>query len=373
MAFFSSPFLTKARAYWLCQFVGWLGFWLTQFYSFKALGFYSPEVPGLLTVTAVVGIGLTHLYRTVVVRAGWLAGSWRQQLVVAGVGLVVLSAALHLTGSGWNARHTGEWALGDSGRLWLGISNWGRYLSVWLLAYHFFAAGERLTQVQVGQLRTEAALRQAELDTLRAQVNPHFLFNALNSIRALTLTDPHAARTAVTQLADLLRYSLRYGQQPVIALREELAAVQDYLALEQTRFGTRLLTQLHVPPAVLGWPVPPAVVLTLVENAVKHGISASAEGGELYLRAEALTPTSLLIEVRQPGHLRLPDGHLPAGLTPRGDGGIGLTNTRQRLAALYGTAASCTLTESPPGTVVAALRLPEAPLLVVGGTDFSLE
>jgi two-component system, LytTR family, sensor kinase len=359
-----SGFLTKTRAYWLCQLVGWLGFWLTQFYSFKALGFYSPTVPGLLTVTAVIGVGLTHLYRTVVVRAGWLAGTWRQQLAVAGSGLVVLSTVLHLTGSGWAALESGDWMLGDPNRIWLGISNWGRYLSVWLLAYHFFAAGERLTQVQVGQLRTEAALRQAELDTLRAQVNPHFLFNALNSIRALTLTDPHAARTAVTQLSDLLRYSLRYGQQPVIALREELAAVHDYLALEQTRFGARLLTRIDVPPTVLGWLVPPAVVLTLVENAVKHGISASSAGGELCLSAESLSPVSLLIEVRQPGSLRLSDGPSVA-LAPRPDGsGLGLHNTRQRLAALYGSTASCSLTESPSGTVVAALRLPAAPTLI---------
>ncbi len=358
-------FLTKRHGYWICQAVGWAGFWVTQYFSFKALGFYSPAVPGLLTVSAVVGVGLTHLYRLVVVRAGWLSGPLPQQLAVAGVGLVVLSAALHLTGSAWFALGSGQWLLDDPGRLWLGVSNWGRYLSVWLLAYHFFAAGERLTQITVGQLRTEAALRQAELDMLRAQINPHFLFNALNSIRALTLTDPHAARTAVTQLADLLRYSLRYGQAPVIALREELAAVQDYLALEQTRFGARLLTRLDVPPAVLGWLVPPAVVLTLVENAVKHGIAARPAGGELCLRAAPLSATSLLIEVRQPGHLPLPEAADTAdALALRPDGGLGLRNTRQRLAALYGPVATCTLTESPPGTVVAALHLPAAPLEV---------
>ena len=358
----STPvWLTKCRAYWLCQAVGWGGFWLTQFYSAKALGRYSAEVPVFMGVLAVAGLALTHLYRALLLRSGVLAGPIGRQAAVGVVGLLTVNGLLYGVIAVWGGVVSGDWASAlDPGRLWLGLTNGLRYLAVWFLAYHFFVAGRQLARVQVGQLRTEAALRQAELDTLRAQVNPHFLFNTLNSIRALTLSDPHAARTAVTQLADLLRYALRYTQQPLVALREELAAVQDYLALEQTRFGPeRLRARLDVPPAVLGWPVPPATVLTLIENAVKHGISAHPLGGELLVRATQPTPTALLIEISQPDRLVGPGAAAaPHALAPPSGSGLGLVNTRQRLAALYGPAASCTLTESPPGTVVAALRVP---------------
>ncbi len=356
-------------AYWFCQAAGWAGFWLTQFYSFQALGVDRPGVGWMLLLLAAVGFGLTHLYRSVLVRTGVLAWPAQQQVGVAVGAMLLISLAIHLTGSLWAGLTTGQWAFGDPARLWLSITNGIRYLAVWFLAYHFFAAGQRLTAVEVRHLRTEAALRQAELDTLRAQVNPHFLFNALNSIRALTLSDPHGARTAVTQLADLLRYSLRYGQQPVVALREELAAVQDYLALEQTRFGPdRLRVDLDVPPAALGWPVPPAALLTLVENAVKHGIATFPAGGELRVCATPVPPDRLLLEVRQPGHLPaqpvpadgLTTASLPA-LPTSATGGLGLLNTRQRLAVLYGPAAWLTLAETPAGVVVAGLHLPATP------------
>jgi len=304
-----------------------------------------------------LGLLLTHGYRALLLRYRVPGAPLAAQAAVAVAGLLGLCVVMQLVSpvlfALFEGKWTGHWPTQPWDKFAFGVVGIGRYVIVWVLAYHFFAVGEWLAQAQVRGLQAEAARRQAELDLLRSQINPHFLFNALNSVRALTLSDPHRARTAVTQLADLLRYTLNYEQRQLIPLGEELAAVRDYLALEQTRFGPeRLRLELTVPEQLLAWPVPPAVLLTLVENAVKHGISATPGGG--LLRLVGTHDAHLHLEVSQPGHLAV------APLLParRSTGGLGLANTRQRLRALYGEAAQLSLREQPAGTVVARLDVP---------------
>jgi len=364
-------YLHSKRWYWIFQLLGWGGFWVTQLQASFMLDRYEPGTLLWLTQTCLLGLLLTHCYRALLLRyqvlrmpLPWQAGVAMLGLLGLSVSLTLLSPLLYglLLGK-WEWPYSGEWTT-----FAFGVVGVGRYLIVWVLAYHFFVVGEWLAQVQVRELRAAAARRQAELDLLRSQINPHFLFNALNSVRALTLSDPHRARTAVTQLADLLRYTLNYEQHQLISLREELTAVHDYLALEQTRFGPeRLRLDVAVPPELLSWPVPPAALLTLVENAVKHGISATPSGGVLRLVAQPLpcepatagvATAYLSLEVSQPGHLPLVPFARPTGH----HGGLGLLNTRLRLRSLYGDAASLTLQENPIGTVVARLGVPAAPL-----------
>lgn len=187
----------------------------------------------------------------------------------------------------------------------LSRSTWSHYTFVWLLGYFLIVAAERRIEAELQRTRAEADRSRTELELLHSQINPHFLFNTLNSIRTLALIDSQRTRTALTQLADLLRYYLRQpgSGSVVIPLGEELAAVRDYLALEQTRFGPeRLRVSLDVPEVLLAWPVPPAALLTLVENAIKHGISVTPDGGHLRLHA-CQQDAHLIITVSQPGYL----------------------------------------------------------------------
>ena len=376
------------RWYWFFQLLGWFGFWATQVQASLMLGRYEPATVRWFTLLAGLGLVLTHGYRALLLRTGVLRLPLGWQAAAAAAGLLGLAVAMQLLGPVLYAVLEGKWAGHWPAQEWakfaFGVVGGVRYLVVWVLAYHFFVVGEWLAQAQVRELRAEAARRLAELDLLRAQINPHFLFNALNSVRALTLSDPHRARTAVTQLADLLRYTLNYEQRQLIPLGEELAAVQDYLALEQTRFGPeRLRLDVAVPAGLLGWPVPPAALLTLVENAVKHGIGATPGGGLLRLVAQEIggpdptnaardaapaanrQPACLHLEVSQPGRLPAAEPATAAALRPpdRASGGLGLANTRQRLRALYGEAAHLSLREEPAGTVVAHLAVPAAPAL----------
>jgi len=176
--------------------------------------------------------------------------------------------------------------------------------------------------------RSELLAREAQLRALKAQVNPHFLFNSLNSISALTAGDPMRAREMCIQLADFLRTSLRLGERAAIPFREEMELTRMYLNVEQVRFGRRLQLSLDVEPACGDCEVPALVIQPLVENAVKHGIALLNEGGEILMLGRI---------VREGLRFTIENPYDP--LAPASRSGIGLANVRQRLEARYGNAA----------------------------------
>jgi sensor histidine kinase YesM len=204
---------------------------------------------------------------------------------------------------------------------------------MWLITYHAVHYILQLNEARIARLQAEAKLREAELVNLRGQMNPHFLFNAMNSIHALTLTNNEAAGEAVLKLSDLLRYSLNYGQKNLVPLHEELEMVEKYLSLEKIRFGKRLRFNLTIDNDLLREKVPPILFQTLVENAVKHGISQHTGGGdiEIWIRREQ---DFLCLEIQNTGQIA---DELQA------NSGIGIANTRQRLEMIYGNRAQFSL------------------------------
>lgn len=172
--------------------------------------------------------------------------------------------------------------------------------------------------------------QEAELRALRSQINPHFLFNSLNSISALTASDPSQARVMTLRLAEFFRKSLTVGARRLIPLREELDLVRSYVALEQVRFGPRLQFDCTAEEPALDCPVPPLILQPLIENAVGHGIAHSLEGGAVTVRVERRgeVVTVTMENPVDPDH-RPVQGH-----------GIGLQNVRSRVTTLYGPDAS---------------------------------
>jgi two-component system sensor histidine kinase AlgZ len=177
--------------------------------------------------------------------------------------------------------------------------------------------------------RAEILARDAQLKALKAQVNPHFLFNSLNSISALTAVDPALARDMCIRLADFLRTSLRLGERVTIPLAEELALTRMYLDVEQVRFGSRLRVVQNVEQACTHCDVPALIIQPLVENAVKHGIAMMAEGGEITMSGTR-TQDGLQFTIRNP---------FDADAPSTGRNGLGLRNIRERLESRYGAAA----------------------------------
>jgi two-component system sensor histidine kinase AlgZ len=193
------------------------------------------------------------------------------------------------------------------------------------LAHYLMIAFERSRAAERAALELQVLARDAQLRALKAQVNPHFLFNSLNSISALTSVDPARAREMCVLLGDFLRGGLRVGEREQIPLSEELALAQSYLAVEQVRFGPRLRVETEVEPQARGCLVPPLLLQPLLENALNHGIAHCLSGGAVRLGARVCA-----------GQLELQLANPCSADRPRGRGtGMGLANVRARLAALH--------------------------------------
>jgi len=184
--------------------------------------------------------------------------------------------------------------------------------------------------------RSELLAREAQLKALKAQVNPHFLFNSLNSISALTAIDASRARAMCIRLADFLRVSLRLGERGSIPFNEEMELTRMYLEVEQVRFGGRLRLDEDVDPACSTCQIPALLIQPLVENAVKHGIALIDEGGEIRMQARR-EKDLMRFTIENPFD---PDA-------PASRSGIGLENVRQRLEARYGNAARMEIQVEP--------------------------
>jgi hypothetical protein len=177
--------------------------------------------------------------------------------------------------------------------------------------------------------RAEIYAREAQLKALKAQVNPHFLFNSLNSISALTTIDAGQAREMCVRLADFLRTSLRLGERVTVSFAEEMALMKMYLDVEQVRFGGRLRLKQEIDPACSDCDVPALLIQPLVENAVKHGIAMMAEGGEIFLSGQR-DHDWLRFSISNPYDPEAPS---------TGRNGLGLRNIRDRLESRYGGSA----------------------------------
>lgn len=341
--------------YWGCQLSGWFFYAIVNFLLFRG---HTPTgvAAALALIFSAEGVLVTHGYRTWIHRRGWrdlpigpLAARIAPSIFLLAailVSLVPLNVLLVHQFHG-ETQHLGL-EFFTKGSVVVLLFNLSFLMALWSALYFGFHFVEARRRAEIDRWRLAAALSEAELRALRAQVNPHFLFNALNSLRSLINEDPLRARDAVTQLAGILRYSLESGAQPTVPLAAELRMVDDYLALEQSRFELRLEVFREIDPGALSLPVPPMLVQTLVENAVKYGVSR--ESGANYVALQVtrdVAQSALLIEVRN-------RGSLGAGADSTG---LGLANARERLSRLFGPGAELSL--GTEGKVVrAVVRIP---------------
>jgi two-component system LytT family sensor kinase len=216
---------------------------------------------------------------------------------------------------------------------------------LWAIMYFIYNYFDRYNN----SLKMEASLREIELNNLKSQLNPHFIFNALNSIRALVDENPVKSKQAITQLSSLLRSSLSTGKRELTSLSEEMKIVRDYLGLESIRFEERLHSDLQIAPETMEWMVPPLMIQTLVENGIKHGISKLTEGGFIQVKT-FLQDGRLKILVRN-------SGKFDSALIKDGKG-LGIDNTLKRLNLIYGQQASFSIKTQVDNTVLTELEIP---------------
>ncbi len=237
--------------------------------------------------------------------------------------------------------------LGFLSRLLGYIVNVGIFVVPWAVIYYFYHYFVKSRKQEFDTLKLEALVKELELKTIKAHINPHFIFNALNSIRALIDEDPVRARNAVTHLSNILRSSMQAEKQETVPFERELNIVKDYLALEHIRFEERLQIEYNIKPETLNSPVPPMMLQTLVENAIKHGIGKQMKGGIVRV-ASSFTDDYHLLEVQNSGRL---NGHANSD-------GFGLFSTRNRLYLLFGDRAGFDISQNDE-LVIAKILIPK--------------
>lgn len=224
-----------------------------------------------------------------------------------------------------------------------------RLMAIWILAFHLYHYAMMQIRIAEENARLQLAAKEAQLNNLSAQLNPHFFFNSLNSIKALVASDPEGARRAIDLLSELLRNSLYQRDNILISLNEEMALVNDYLELEKMRFEDRLHYQIDIDKELENWLVLPLSIQTLVENAIKHGIAKSINGGLIKIEVNEFD-SILKIMVQNPGELK----------NEEQANGLGLKNLQSRLTLQYGDRASLILTQLPGEIASAVLHIPVA-------------
>jgi sensor histidine kinase YesM len=228
--------------------------------------------------------------------------------------------------TGWYRNTKGEWKFEDKTTL-LGIYQNILLVALWFLIYIVYHYLQRNRKDQLDRLKLENTVKELELKTIKSHINPHFIFNSLNSIRALVDENPERARTAITELSNILRSSMQAEKSETVTLQKELDIVSDYLALEHMRFEERLKVELDIDKDTLGQHVPPMMLQTLVENSIKHGISKLVAGGVVRIVAN-FKGDDLELLVQNTGQLNGNNGHLNGG-------GFGIKSTQDRLNLMY--------------------------------------
>jgi hypothetical protein len=415
-------FLTRERTYWLCQIGGWGLFVSLVIFMNLSFGFVSKLTedknvlyPFIFAYTTyfVVGIFVTHLFRTIVKRGSYFSFNLKRILLLIFGGLLFLNTSMYVLNDvvfeevskkfnlsleevinkknsndisktlksmnwpedyykkelyikkgsaqydtlqsitnryGLQQNSEGKWINNRTLKDEILINFFQQSLSLlpWLLIYLIWHYIEKNRRNELDKLKLESEVKELELKTIKNHINPHFIFNSLNSIRALVDENPQRARQAVTELSNLLRSSMQAEKLNTVPLERELAIVKNYLALEHIRFEERLKIYYNIDEETLTLPVPPMMLQTLVENAIKHGISKSLEGGMVIINSQIIS-SNHIITVKNTGSLSSLNSV---------NGGFGLSSTKNRLQLLYGNKANFDLS-SMANEVIAQISIPQ--------------
>lgn len=342
----------KNSKYWWFQIGGWLFF--TMLVLFFALT-YEKKINQLvlkrLFLAASLGFLFTHFLRLLIKELKLLPPplvnkQWLQLVLL----ILLICVCYSLTNSSfveWLHWYNKEMKVSVQKRFFYNLFNDSPIVLVWVSFYYLWHYVDASRNSQLDKVRLESLVKELELKTIKSHINPHFIFNALNSIRALVDENPNRARTAITQLSNLLRSSMQADNNETTTLEQELTIVKNYLALELIRFEDRLKIEYNIDEDTLDQLVPPMMLQTLVENAIKHGISKLTEGGVVKITSDFVDNHHELI-VANTGKM---NGHY-------NEDGFGIASTENRLALLFGKNASFSLTDTANNTVEAKVILP---------------
>jgi hypothetical protein len=341
--------MLRKRMYWILQLGGWFAWMLNEAVLYtNQYGWHWAWLYAALANIS-LAIFLTHQYKNIIKVNSWqdlpLFTMLRNHFII----LCLMAACL----VGLNLP-IDQYLLGENFEVQISpfiitqyLFNFMKPLAIWMLIYFFFQYSKKQLVMERENNQLERAIQETEGKVLRAQMNPHFVFNALNSIRALITEDPAKAKKGINQLSKLLRSSLLTERKKTISIAEELDTILDYLNLEKIRYEERLAWKVEVSKEIHQAQIPPMLLQTLVENAIKHGIAHSAKEGIIFIKGEKKEDL-IHLEVINPGHLK--QGGESSG--------IGLINSQNRLHLLFGETAHIDLKPLDKNHVLASVTIP---------------
>lgn len=347
------------RYYWVFQILGWGAFFMWHIFvawSFEKMN--SPEERAMIIQRAagfsMMGILMSHCLRIVLLKLRVLFLKVSSQVWVFLILTLITSfvaGCIELTiYKQLNLLSKGEIIMVKKSIFLILLNNaiaWFSYFLIWSAIYFTYHYVTKAQKEQIDNLELKSHIKELELKTIKAHINPHFIFNSLNGIRAMVDENPQRARTAITELSNILRSSINIDKSETIALTDELNIIKDYLALEQMRFESRLRIQYDIDDKTTNYQVPPMILQMLVENAIKHGISQEVNGGLVKI-ISTLKNNHIELSVENTGNLK----NKPQ------DGGFGIKSIHERLKLMYGNNAGFEIKQIEPQTVAAKLHLP---------------
>jgi len=347
---------TVLSTYWKIQLTGWIIASLYWGLSAFLSGNFIWEMGIVdLMLDVSIGIVLTHIYRNFALKNGWNKLNLKMLLprIVFSILLLSLLYTVLIIGKLYLVRllifknEMGSFLLFfKSVQLQVFITG-TRLMSIWVLAYHLYHYSRLELETVKENARLSIIIKEAQLNNLSAQLNPHFFFNSLNNIKFLVIENPDAARRAIDLLSELLRNSLNTNIAKLISLDDEINLVRDYLELEKIRFEERLQIKIETSVNISQHLMLPFSIQSLVENAIKHGIEKRKTGGFITVKIET-KDDFIKITVQNTGKLN----------REVQNSGIGLRNLKERLLLQYNGNASFEIKELEDETVLATILIP---------------
>ncbi len=339
----------KNRLYWSMQIGGWAlyeGVQIVAIILASSEAGVQAERVIFISYETLFCLLATHLFRNAIIKWKWLNLSLSKLIPRVLASVFVLGAIMYLLRIpvslplGLFKRETAF----DPFTFSIGTFYYTFIFFLWSTLYFIYTYVERYNT----SLKYEASVKEIELNNLKSQLNPHFIFNALNSIRALVDENPQKSKQAINQLSNILRNSLTTEKRGLTKFDDEMKMVKDYLGLESIRFEERLSTEFDIAAGSSDFLVPPLMIQTLVENGVKHGISKLTQGGVIQVSTRIIDD-ELKIRIRNSGH------YVNGSETYTG---LGLSNTIQRLKLLYGDAAYFKISNEKDNFVLTEISIP---------------
>jgi sensor histidine kinase YesM len=324
--------LKRNIVYWACQIIGWVAFILGNVMTAYVADQDLSSAINVSILVFIMGISITHVFRTTIHYLGWKKLNILALIPRVLIASVIMSFLFVLLNTALTDVINGDFPLIGSffsKKFFLNVLQFWFLFFLWSILYFAVNVFENWKKEEIQNLELRAAKTEIELNSFRSQMNPHFMFNSLNSIRALIDEDPAKSKKAINMLSSIVRNNLMLGKNMTVTLKEELDLVENYLWMEKVRFEERLTIRMDVDEDALTCHIPPFMLQTIVENAVKHGISKIIEGGLVELII-SLENEVVRIVVRNSGFFEM---------NKKGQG-IGIANTRKRLDLIYGNKAS---------------------------------